>query len=584
MPPPLDPSRLATKPRDLADWLVQPSTIVRLGVILIVALYARTIGFDFVYDDLTISVSPLIQSWHGVLDAFKMDVFGTAQAAGTSYYRPMSSALIVIIARLTSATPAWFHLAALFLALISLFLSYSLGRLLFEDDLLAALTALLFAVHPTKVETTAWIGSAACDGQAAIYFFAVLICYLRWTKSRNIAWMAASAAFFAAALFTKETMVVLSALVAIHCWITSPRNVRLRTSGALMVPYIFVLGLYAAARHAVLRPLPVSSIAVQPTFTLVNLWSAPLALWWYLKRLLYPSGLSILYDSIVVREPSFRNFGLSLIALLILLAAFAWIVRRGVSWRVPFFAAWFLLTLAPPLVLSPRVTVHDRYLQLAAYPFCVLLAYGILWVARRLPAWRLVAAVAAFTLVFAWSLSTWHEASYWSDSLTLWRRAVQIAPHNINARVELARLYSTKELPVAIRELDDGLRVMPDSPGLWRFRGLLLFNAGDYENSRTSLLRSLDVSARFQGGPQPEPTDVKFGRAMAAFYLGEIEMLEGKPDAADPWLRMAIDIAPDDLDYERVMVSNLRKQGLNEEADRRQKIVDALLEQNSPKK
>jgi tetratricopeptide (TPR) repeat protein len=576
MPHQLDSPPIVTKPRDLTDWLLQPNLLVRLGILLIVALYARTIAFDFVYDDYSIPVSPLLQSWHGVIDAFKMDVFGTAEAAGSAYYRPMSSALCVVIARLTSVTPGWFHLGAILIAITVFLLCYLCGRLLFDDDLLAALAALLFALHPTKVETVAWIGSSTCDGQSAIYFFMVLLCYLYWWKTRKPTWVVLSAGFFAAALFTKETMIVLPLLVAIHFWLLGPRAARLRTIAVLMVPYVVADAFYAAVRHSVLRPLLKSSIAIQPIFTLVNVWSAPLALWWYIKRLLYPFGMSILYDSIVVQHPSFRNFGLPLLATLALVIALAFAWHRTRSWLVPFLAAWLVLTLGPPLALSPRVTIHDRYLQLAAYPFCALLTYALLKLVRSNQRWRNPAFIAVLAIIIFWGFGTWHESGYWRDSITLWKRAVQVAPHNINARVELARLYSEKELPEAIRVLDDGLRIVPDSPGLWRSRGLLLFNAGDFDNARASLFRALDVSSRFAADPQSEPVDVKFGRASSAFYLGEIDMLQGNPINADRWLRIAIDIQPDDLDYQRVMVANLRKQGLNEQADQQQKIVDEL--------
>lgn len=576
MPHPLDSPPIVTARRDLKDWLLQPNLLVRLGVVLIVGLYARTIAFDFVYDDFSIPISPLLLSWHGVIDAFKMDVFGTAEAAGSAYYRPMSSALCVAIARLTSITPGWFHLGAILIALAGFLLCYLCGRLLFGDDRLAALTALLFALHPTKVETIAWIGSSTCDGQSAIYCFLVLLCYLYWWKTRKPAWIVASAGFFAAALFTKETMVVLPLLVAIHFWLLGPRSARLRTIAALMVPYLVAGAFYAAVRHSVLRPLPQSSIAIQPIFTLMNVWSAPLALWWYIKRLLYPFGMSILYDSIVVQRPSFGNFGLPLLATIALIIAVAFAWHRTRSWFVPFFAAWFVLTLGPALALSPRVTIHDRYLQLAAYPFCALLAYAVLKLVQSSPRWRSLGVTAALAIIIVWGFGSWHESGYWRDSISLWKRAVQVAPHNINARVELARLYSEKEVPEAIRVLDEGLRIVPDSPGLWRSRGLLLFNAGDFDSARASLLRALDVSSRFAADPQSEPVDVKFGRATSAFYLGEIDMLEGNPINADRWLRLAIGIQPDDLDYQRVMVANLRKQGLNDQADEHQKIVEEL--------
>ena len=572
------------RPAGASEWLLQPNNIFRVGMLLLLCLYLRTITFDFVYDDLLIPLSPWIQSWHGVLDSFHSEVFGNGGSAQTSYYRPLAGALTVVVARLTAVSPSWFHLVSIVVDLGIYVLAFLFGCLFFEDETVAAFTALLYAVHPVRVETTAWIGSALCDGQAAIYFFASLICYLQWWKRRTPPWIATSVVLFLAAIFTKETMIVLPVLVAIHCLSHSEAGKRLRNTSRLMLPYAFSAALYLAARHAVLKPIAGSTNVVQAQFTIVNAWSAPLAFWWYVKRLVFPSGLSILYDSIVVRQPSLLRFVLPLIAAALLLILGIWAWYRNRSWRFVFLAAWFVLTLGPPIAFSPEVTVHDRYLQLAVYPFCALLVVGILAVGRHRSNWRWVSAFALMLVAAAWSLSTWHESGFWDNSVSLWRRAVQIAPHNINARVELARLYAANNVPEAIRELDDGLRFSPNSPGLWRTRGLFLFNAGDYDQARTSLQKALDVSALYGTDPAGVPADVKFGKATAAFYLGQIEMVRGDAKAADPWLRMATAIDPDNLDYQRGMVANLRKEGLNDEADRQQKVVDQLILATTNKK
>lgn len=565
----------STQPRPLlsaSTWISNPAVLFRLGILLVVALYIRSISFDYVYDDLGIPVSPWIQSWHAIIDVFRSDIFGDAGKVGSSYYRPLASAMIVLIGRLTPATSVWFHLAAVLLAVVLYFVVFWFSRLLFENDLAAALTTLLFALHPTRVETVAWIGSAACDGQLAIYFFGLLGCYLQWCRTRKPGWLVASVVLFAAAMFTKETMAAVPVLIATHALLQSRPGERLRSTLFMVTPYLCVIGLYWLARHAVLRPLPKASIAIAPTFTSVNIWSAPSAFWWYIRELLAPYGVAILHDWAAVTAPSFTRFVLPLLAALALLVVVAWISVRQRSWRIPFLAAWFLLTLAPVIVFAPRVLVHDRYLLLPSYVFCAGLAYLLLWLARHQ---RVAAFTVSAVLIVVWSVLTWHAAGYWDNSVSLWQRAVQQAPHSINARLELARLYAAKDEPRAVQVLDDGLKLSPDSPGLWRTRGLLQFNAGELDSARASLERSLQVSQRFEN-PSSEPSDVKYGRATSAFFLGQIAWLQEDPAAAEPWLSMAVDIYPENRDYQALLIADLQKLGRNAEAEQHQKFVDAL--------
>jgi hypothetical protein len=582
MEPPAAAKAAIHKPTSMA-WLTQPDTIFRISLLLVIALYLRTLKFDFVYDDLLIPLNPWIQSWHGVLSAFKSDIWGFDTQQGTSYYRPIPSALGVVIAQLTPGTPGWFHFTALVIELVLCVACYAFTRKIFRDDTLAAFTTLLFALHPTKVESVAWIGSAECDGQAAIYLFSSFTCYLHWREERKPAWLAASLGLFALAVFTKETMIAIPVLIALHFWITSERSARLRSTLTLMLPYAAIAFGFLLVRKTVLRPVAASRNAVQASFSLVNVWSAPAAFWWYVKRLFFPFGLSILYDPLTVRRAASVQFLLPLFGLMCVAGCIFWVWQRTRAWQIIFWSAWFVLTLGPAVILSPQVTVHDRYLQLAALPFCAAIAWGLLKIAREYGSWRWVAFCGAVLLVSAWSVSTWHESGFWDNNLLLWQRAVQIAPRNVNARVELARLYSGSDPHESIAVLDDGLRILPQSPGLWRTRGLLLFNAGAYEDAKSSLLKAVEASSQFTKEMGTEPPDVRYGRAAAAFALGQIEMVDGNPQAADPWLRMATSIQPDNVDYARVLLKNLRAEGLEGEADAYEKTVDDLMARSRKK-
>src|ERR1035441_6486232 len=58
--------------------------------------------------------------------------------------------------------------------------------------------------------------------------------------------------------------------------------------------------------------------------------------------------------------PSLRKSHLPLLATLALVIALAFAWHRTRSWLVPFLAAWLVLTLGPPLALSPRVTIDRK--------------------------------------------------------------------------------------------------------------------------------------------------------------------------------------------------------------------------------
>ncbi|HEY3930258.1 MAG TPA: hypothetical protein VGL89_17935 [Candidatus Koribacter sp.] len=566
----------------IAGIRLTPGLLLRFGLLLIFCLYLRDLRFEFVYDDLMIPISPYNQSWHSVLQTFTNDVF-SAMGERTTYYRPIATALGASIALLTPGTSAWFHLAAILIHIALCVICFYFTRLLWNDDRFALLTTMLFALHPTKVECVAWVGSSLCDAQAAIYFFLVLTFYLHWFASRRAAWLCASCAIFLFAIFTKETMIVLPVLVAVHWVLNTAPGRRLGGMLALLSPYIAITGFYLFVRHLFVKPLPEASNAIHASFNLSNIYSAPSAFFWYVQRLFYPHDLAILYDWKAIERPDFFAFILPLIGGLAFIALIFLAWRQTCSWKLLFFAAWFILTLGPVIALAPSVTVHDRYLELASYPFCALIAAAIL---RFANSFRRGAIVFAFLLLAAYSVSTFHEASYWHDSFSLWGRAVQVAPRNVIARSELARLYAVSNPPnyaKSVAILDDGLRLLPDSPGLWRTRGLFLFNAGDYNGSSLSLHRSLVAADDYLHAHGSEPPDVHYGRATAEFFLGQIELVKGNAAAADTWLRKATRIEPDNVNFQQGMITALRKQGKTEEADQHEKIIRDLVERSTMK-
>ena len=65
--------------------------VLRMALVLAAAAYARTVTFDFVFDDhLQIALNPWIQAWHFVPHYFTGHVWSFEQPAWAgNYYRPL---------------------------------------------------------------------------------------------------------------------------------------------------------------------------------------------------------------------------------------------------------------------------------------------------------------------------------------------------------------------------------------------------------------------------------------------------------------------------------------------------------------
>src|SRR5579862_4155138 len=195
------------------------------GVLALTALvYAATVRFDFVYDDMNQIVrNALIQSWRFVPGYFGghewLTLFPNASA---NYYRPLNFVWLRVNDALFGLQPQGWHTAAILLHLLATFLAYEVARRVTGRPLVAALTALLFGIHPTRHEVVAWV-SGTTESLWAVFFLLAFLAYLQSRESHRVRWIAISCACYAAGLLAKETAIVLPIVIFAHAWLYGKR-------------------------------------------------------------------------------------------------------------------------------------------------------------------------------------------------------------------------------------------------------------------------------------------------------------------------------------------------------------------------
>ncbi len=545
---------------EIAATLLSARWLGRIALFLTLGLYVRAIAFAPVYDD------NVIGSWnssHVIHQFFTHDIFGSDGTAHSVYYRPVAMTWGFLIAVITGGAPGWMHLSAILLHLAVILLAYLFGRHLFGDERLAMLTAVLFALHPTKVESVAWIGSSCVDGLCAVFFFASLIAFLKWRESVAAGWLAASVVLFAGAMFTKETMVFIPMLIAVYLWLNTPRAERLSRMLWTLAPYGAVWIGYMAVRHQVIRPASASAEYIHPTFTLANLWTAPYAIWWYIRHLLLPWGLSVEYARKVLEYPTFWGFVLPAAGILLLLAAAVWLWNFRRSKPAAFLIFWFVLTLAPAVVVAPMVLQHDRYLYLPSFAFCALVSWAVLYLGSLSVKARLVLATC---IVALWTGLSWHELGYWDCDRTLWARVLQISPSEPKAQIRMAYFYDEdRNTPKALSTLEAGLLYRPNSPNLWLAKADILYDSKQVGEARAAFLRVMQVTEPATGEAVQAGATSRL-RASAAYRLAELDIAAKNFVEAESYARTALSLDFNGVGYHSVLSESLLGEGRAEEA------------------
>jgi tetratricopeptide (TPR) repeat protein len=403
------------------------------------------------------------------------------------HYQPLAWLAWGVVAQIFGTAPQAFHALSLGVHIVNaLLVSWLATRLAARAGLsprisaLAGLaSALLFAVHPLRVEAVAWI-SAFPYLLALAFLLLSLHAYLAayGGTERQHAWRGMSAAMYGCSLLARPIAFGYPlALLALDWHLvsgvgrtgTSKRaGPDMRSLGRLALNKwaIVILAIAAAAAEARARTFdPLTEVGMAAR--IMNAASAPML---YVWRSFAPFGLSPV-------EVTPLDAGAPWLALIM---AIATLVATAATWhwrhRAPWlFTAWvsYLALLFPASGVLPSglQLMSARYLYLPAVVLAGLAAVSIIAVER---AKRGAGVVLAASLFVALSIGARGELGWWRDSVTLWSRAVALDQKNdvalYNVAVALAERGQEQD---AIGRYEQLLALVPDHAPAQRNLSLL---------------------------------------------------------------------------------------------------------------
>lgn len=456
---------------------------VRLGprapgliVLLAGALYLGTLRYGFVWDDLALIL--LNQFVRRLADLPTWLTLTADQASFGAFsgnlYRPGLLVSMAVDFALWGERAAGFHLTNLLLHGLMVWLVYRLARAMFEREELAAVAALLFAVHPTHVEAVAWI-SGRTDLWVSVFMAAATLLYhtsLRNHGWRRVGWYAGALGAMGAGLLFKEAAVVLPTVFLLIEGLGARINAL--PGGSWRQALLRSLPFWAiAVGHLAFlsRPLQTYS-AASPTLEVLlgRLPGSLETLARYVGLLLFPVTMRPFYA--LPRPTSFLApwplAGAGLLLGLVALGIFWW--RRLPA--AAFGLGWFLITVAPYLDLfafSPRTMgLADRYLYAPSAGALLVAALLVdrmaVHLARRyglLHSHLLGASTGLLVLIYV-GLTAWYMP-VWRNNVSLYSRMVRDFPQAPEPHLNLGTTYlDLGEVDQGIAELETAVRLRPD--------------------------------------------------------------------------------------------------------------------------
>jgi tetratricopeptide (TPR) repeat protein len=319
--------------------------------------------------------------------------------------------------------------------------------------------ALLFALHPLRAESVAWITERR-DVLSGIFFVVTIVSYLRSRtatgKSDRHRWYAYSLIALGLSLLSKASgMSMPFVLLALDQW---PLRRPLRAALVDKLPFLLVAIPFAVVAMAgqAAPPRHLSTFAEHGVAQRIA--QASYSAMFYPWKTLVPTGLVAIYDLPVPFDPSAARFVIAIAcAATITVSLFALRGRLPAAWT-----AWwaFLVIVAPTSGLAqagPQL-VADRYSYLSCMPFALLIAGATLLYAPR------AALPCSIVVLILLATLSRRQTRVWHDAESLNRHTLAMNPSSYIAHTNLGQLYFAQgHLDLAEAEERAALSLRPDS-------------------------------------------------------------------------------------------------------------------------
>ena len=392
-------------------------------------------------------------------------------------WHPLTSLSHMLDAQLFDLNPAGHHFINVLLHSVTVLLLFFVLRGLRPgagDLWPAAFVSAIFAIHPLRLESVAWI-SERKDVLSAMLFMAALVIYARYVQKPSLGIYFLLLVVFALGLMAKPMLVTLPlVLLLLDYWPLDRASPSGRGKGGkathaittwprLVMEKLPLIILAAASSTVTLVAQKGALESFEQISFLSRISNAVVSCLVYLRQLVWPADLSVFYPYPYTGLPGWIVLSCALVLLAITVISIK--VRKShpylfVGWM------WYLVMLLPVvgLVQVGRQSHADRFTYLPQIGLTISVAWGAAALVRTWGVSRFVVWCASGVVIAALALSTNAQAGYWRNSEALWNRALSVTMSNDVAHTNLSEIYLKSGRPEeAIRHARAAIEIYPNN-------------------------------------------------------------------------------------------------------------------------
>ncbi len=501
------------------------------------AAYAQILWFDFVHldeDTLIIGNQNFISDIGNITEVFKHDV--NYPSGFSAYYRPVLTLTFMTDALMGGLNPLSYHFSNIVFHMIASLLLYVLLLKFNRGNTASLFLSLIFAVHPVLNQALAWIPGRN-DSLLAIFVFSSFIFFINLMAKENLRNLFVHSAFFALAMFTKETAASLPLACLAYYVLLSQNKLSLKFKYYLAEIWVGVFGAWFFLRNAVLK---IEDLAASSIVQMAISHSSAILI--YIGKIIFPFKLSVL-PTLADSSVLYGLISLFAILALVLISKKSYrpvlLVRQSlgvggsnIEGLALFGVLWFLLFIAPVLVSydhESRVVFFEHRIYVPMAGFLIILL-SVNWEKIISASSKIIRILMAGIIAALFAVTTVHLRDF-KDGLSFWQSAVKNSPSLSRSHKGLGTVYfNENNFELAETAYMKALELNPEEKVVHNNLGVVYVNKKMFDEAEGEFKKETELN------PLYEPAYYNLGRLYAQeknFSEAEkywLKALELKPD------------------------------------------------------
>lgn len=396
--------------------------------VIVFAIYGKTINYEFTNLDDDILISRNINFISEFRNIPKLFLASCYYSNDRPYYRPILSISFAIETILLRDNIKVYHLSNIILFILTLYLMYVFLAYLKQNTLILKFICLLAAVHPVFSSCIAWI-PARNDTLLVIFLclsFINLIKYADYNKYMNVLLFLL---FFALALFTKETSLILIPMYIFFIYIF-----KLKITKKQMIKIIIGL-LPIIICYFYLRTISISNSNINLFYWQTYGSNMLIGTMIYISKILIPDYIPVMMYDI--------NLDINILIiniLFILFLLFNFYKKFISSQHIIFGLIWLIFWLLPTFLINDYLLLFHRLL-LPSIGIAFILCEFTNSIILKYPTSKKYFLI-VFTILFCtYSYASYIQSDKYKNSAFYWANAYSDAPNYHAACHGIAKEY-----------------------------------------------------------------------------------------------------------------------------------------------